>query len=88
MTKLDKLLRPFRKSRASSPSPHTPDLLPATANPASASASASAPAQPDLVAEVSPANLALKLAIQQHFDNLPDADKDAFREASKQNKRR
>jgi hypothetical protein len=77
MTKLDNLLKPFRKYRASSPSSHTPDLPSATAN------SAPAVAQRSGRVEETEVNPALKLAIQQHFDDLPEADKDAFREESK-----
>jgi hypothetical protein len=82
MPKRDFLLKPFRKDRAPSPAPQTPDLPLVTAN---SSPAQSAPVTHRPIAgrgiEVNPA---LELAIQKHFEDLPQEDKDAFQKASEQ----
>jgi ankyrin repeat domain-containing protein 50 len=82
MRKRDFLLKPFRKDRAPTPSPQTPDLPLVTAN-SSPTLSAPVVHRPIAVGGTG-VNPALDLAIQKHFGDLPEADKDAFQKASEQ----
>jgi len=83
MWKRDLLRRPFsRKDRTSCPSPLKP-ISPLATSSSSAAQPASVVQKSHPEAETQ-RNLALELAFQKHFDDLPEADKDAFREASTQ----
>jgi ABC-type multidrug transport system fused ATPase/permease subunit len=76
-----KLFKDLRKGRAPTPPLQTPNPS-LTANPLPAQ---SVPAAQGSISAAGPAvDLALQLAIQKHLDGLPEADRDAFREESKQ----
>jgi hypothetical protein len=73
-------LNPFRKDRGRT-RPQTLALPPETANSASTQSGPVAQRVPSI--KEPKINEALQLAIQKHLDDLPEADKNAFREESK-----
>jgi hypothetical protein len=82
MRKRDILFKHLRKDRASAPLLQTPDLSPTTSNSAPVQ---SVPVEQGGISAKGPeVNPALQIAIQKHLDDLPEVDKDAFRDEFKQ----
>ena len=82
MGKRDWLSKHFRKDRAPTPAIKTPNV---SRTKSGAAPTQSAPiTQGSISAKRPEVNPALQLAFQKHLDDLPEADKDVFREECKQ----